>query len=112
MRTRKVVGSWSYDDGEYLVQAQYTRGSPGVYTQRNGDPGWPDDPDEIEVLSVVEDSTERKPRPDLLDAASTDARLLDALVDQARTDAVEELYERAERAHDHADDERRYARGG
>lgn len=110
MRTRKVSGSWSYEDADYVVTASYTRGSPGVYTQRNGDPGWPDDPDELEILSVVEDSDERKPRPDLLDAASTDARLLDRLVDQARTDAVEELYERAER--DHGDDEWRFARGG
>ncbi len=97
MRTRKVTGSWCYEDADYVVEAQYQRGSPGVYTQRNGDPGWPDDPDEIEVLSVVEDSEERKPRPDLLDAASTDAMLLSRLVDLARTDAVEEMYERAER---------------
>ena len=111
MRTRKVSAGWTYEGEGYTVLAQYTAGSADYFDRSWGN--WlPGDPDEIEVLSVVEDSSERTPRPDLLDAASTDAMLLSRLADAASVDAVEEMYERAERAHDHADDERRCARGG
>ena len=111
MRTRKVTGSWCYEDADYVVKASYTAGSSDYFDRSWGN--WlPGDPDEIEVLSVIEDSPARTPRPDLLDAASTDAVLLDRLAEAAQVDAVEEMYERAERAHDHADDERRCARGG
>ena len=97
MKTRKISGSWSYGGGEYVVTASIIHGA--------SDPAWcrafgtwlPGDDDELEILSVVEDSDERKPRADLLDAASTDARLLDRLAEAASIDAVEEMYERAER---------------
>lgn len=46
------------DDGYREVRAtvhyRYTKGTPDVYYLRNGDPGYPGDPDEFEVLRVVD----------------------------------------------------------
>jgi hypothetical protein len=46
-------------DGEYEVAYpkieityRYLPGSPAVYYQRNGDPGWPAEPAEMEVISA------------------------------------------------------------
>ncbi len=35
------------------VTFSYLPGSPGCWTQRNGDPGWPADPAEIEIIKAV-----------------------------------------------------------
>jgi hypothetical protein len=35
------------------VTYTYLPGNPGVRTHRNGDPGWPPDPAELDLLSVV-----------------------------------------------------------
>ena len=35
------------------IEYSFLPGSPAVMYQRNGDPGWPADPDEIEMLSAV-----------------------------------------------------------
>ena len=95
MRTRKVSAGWTYEGEGYTVLAQYTAGSADYFDRSWGN--WlPGDPDEIEVLSVAEEESGAA-RPDLLDAASTDAPLLSLLADRAMEDAVEELYERAER---------------
>ena len=80
MRTRKVSAPWTYDGEGYTVRA---------------DAAQEDDEWLIEVLSVAEESG--ADRPDLLDAASTDALLASLLADRAMEDAVEEMYERAER---------------
>lgn len=40
----------------YLVYFSFSRGSPAVMYQRNGDPGWPADPDEIEFISAKDDT--------------------------------------------------------
>ena len=42
-------------DGEVVVAVEYTytRGSPAVLYQRNGDPGWPAEPPEVEILSAT-----------------------------------------------------------
>ena len=39
----EVIGSVTY---------RYKKGDPGCMYQRNGDPGWPPEPPEIEVLSA------------------------------------------------------------
>lgn len=38
--------------GELLIGYDHTPGRPGVHTLPNGDPGFPDDPEEIEVCEV------------------------------------------------------------
>jgi hypothetical protein len=43
---------------EAVVEFAYWRGRPGVHTMPNGDPGYPDDPDELEIISVVIDGAE------------------------------------------------------
>jgi len=35
------------------ITVSYIKGSPAVMYQRNGDPGWPADPPEIELLDVA-----------------------------------------------------------
>lgn len=35
------------------VTYSYTKGTPAVMYQRNGDPGWPAEPPEIEVIGVT-----------------------------------------------------------
>lgn len=62
---------WSIEneDGsetDLAVKVDYYAGSPDVYYQRNGDPGWPGDPPEMEVLEVVESAT-KKSREDLVE---------------------------------------------
>ena len=81
MRARKVSAGWTYEGEGYVVEA-------GAAPE---DDGWI-----VEVLSVAEEESGAA-RPDLLDAASTDAGLLSMLADRALEDAVEEMYERAER---------------
>ena len=38
---------------EVQVEAEFIPGSPGRKYMANGDPGYPDDPDEINILSVI-----------------------------------------------------------
>jgi len=40
------------DDIEFEVKYNYSAGRPGVRTLSNGDPGYPDDPDEVEILEL------------------------------------------------------------
>ena len=38
---------------EVQVEAEFIPGSPGRKYMANGDPGYPDEPDEINILSVI-----------------------------------------------------------
>ena len=49
------------DNVELRIHYTFRPGSPAVMYQRNGDPGWPEDPDEIE-LDYVEIATAPQPR--------------------------------------------------
>ena len=42
------------DGAEVIVNCEYTYtpGSPAVYYQKNGDPGWPEESPEVEVVSM------------------------------------------------------------
>lgn len=42
-------------DVECEVCFDYSPGRPGVHTLRNGDPGYPDDPAELEITAVMVD---------------------------------------------------------
>ena len=108
MRTRKVSAGWVYEGEGYVVKAAYTAGSADRFDRAWGN--WlPGDPDEIEVLAVAEEESGAD-RPDLLDAASTDAALASLLADRAMEDAVEEQHERREAAAEARADAAREAR--
>jgi len=40
-------------DNEYEIEFEYRAGSPAVMYLRNGDPGYPADPDELEVIKIT-----------------------------------------------------------
>lgn len=40
-------------DNEYEIEFEYRAGRPAVMYLRNGDPGYPADPDELEVIKVT-----------------------------------------------------------
>ena len=40
-------------DVEWTAHFDYSRGRPACHTQRNGDPGWPADPPEVEVEKLT-----------------------------------------------------------
>lgn len=39
-------------DADCLVEYEYSPGRPGCHTQRNGDPGWPDEPEELSIIGA------------------------------------------------------------
>lgn len=45
-----TMGDW---EAEYEITFEFRAGRPEVRTLRNGDPGWPADPDEVEFLSIT-----------------------------------------------------------
>ena len=51
-------------DERRKVRVEVERGDPGCRTMRNGDPGWPPTPDDVEVMEVdgieVEDLTQEE----------------------------------------------------
>jgi len=40
------------DDIEFEVEYNYAAGRPGVHTLSNGDPGYPDEPAEVEIQEI------------------------------------------------------------
>ncbi len=40
-------------DNEYEIEFEYRAGRPAVMYLRNGDPGYPADPDELEVIKIT-----------------------------------------------------------
>lgn len=51
---------------DYDVRYHWIRGAPAVRYQRNGDPGWPADPDEVQIVSI-------EPKPQVSDWAPKQA---------------------------------------
>jgi hypothetical protein len=51
MNKARTCSVWIGDE-EWTAHFHYSPGRPGCHTQRNGDPGWPADPPEIEVDCV------------------------------------------------------------
>ena len=35
-----------------VICFDYDKGDPGCHTQRNGDPGWPEEPESVEITDV------------------------------------------------------------
>lgn len=55
-----------FDDRTLEVEGSYTPSTPDVHYLRNGDPGYPGDPAELEITKVVDRAT----RTDVTDAYS------------------------------------------
>ncbi len=58
-------------EAEYEVTFEYRAGRPAVWTLRNGDPGYPADPDEIEAIDIKPEigSLDAREKADALDRA-------------------------------------------
>jgi hypothetical protein len=56
MRTLTVVTEIEVNDEpiEVTIEAEFIPGMPGRRYMPNGDPGYPDEPDEINILSVLD----------------------------------------------------------
>ena len=83
MSTHKLMAAIPHGDPdlgaeiECQITFRYARGAPAVMYLRNGDPGYPADPDEIEFLSAVP-YCNGKPSP-FLDYADMQQATLDDL---------------------------------
>lgn len=51
MSQRKVF-EVAFQGIRFRVTGDYSPGRPGVHTLRNGDPGWPDEPAELDIETV------------------------------------------------------------
>ena len=92
MSTRhSQIVPFTVDDADVLAEVEYnyTKGSPAVMYQRNGDPGWPADPPEIEVLSI---QVKHKEVPDWLFDLLVDGDFYQRLFD--KHEEPEREYER------------------
>ncbi len=47
--------SFTHSGSTYSLEISfdYSPGSPGVHTLPNGDPGYPDEPDELEITEII-----------------------------------------------------------
>ena len=54
-RPCQIFGEEEYTNVGLIVEYEYTPGTPDVYTLPNGDPGYPGDPEEIEILSAIDE---------------------------------------------------------
>ncbi len=82
-----------------VIAYDYTRGYPGVHTLRNGDPGYPDEPAELDITDITVDgkSIDYLFDEDAREALADD--LLETVEDDARIDDAEAKAEwQAERA--------------
>lgn len=52
-------------DTEWTAHFDYSRGRPACHTQRNGDPGYPDDPPELYVEKLTRDGVTLFDFPDV-----------------------------------------------
>lgn len=83
------------------VEANYYPGSPAVFYERNGDPGHPEEPDEVEVLKVT-----RKDNNEELDWDSLPESVKEKLEEEVR-DQVHGTKEYNDEAKAERDSERR-----
>jgi len=78
-------------DEEWTAHFHYSPGSPGCHTQRNGDPGWPPDPPEVEVESLTRVTPgggfSVVTHPEIL--AQAEQACLDAAIQQDEDDMIE-----------------------
>ena len=55
MKREPFTTRWTIDDEDCTVEFRYYPGHPGSWYRRNGDPGDPPEPDELEVVKVTFD---------------------------------------------------------
>jgi len=78
-------------EAEYEVEFEYRAGRPAKMYLRNGDPGYPADPDEIEVVNIKPEigSLDAREKAEAIDAAQLwiDSDGYDDAIEQAASDA-------------------------
>ena len=47
-----TVTHWMGERAKLVIAFDYSKGRPGCRTRSNGDPGWPEEPEEVEVTDV------------------------------------------------------------
>jgi len=78
-----------YDDHKYELRVSYTPAYAGCHYLKNGDPGNPPEPSEMEILLAVEDGRE-------MDSDEVEALADDSLfIDTAEEAALDELQEQS-----------------
>lgn len=90
-KSRVVLDPQSSAPLALLAEWDYYPGTPDVHTLRNGDPGYPGDPPELNILSLTSDP-EGLPLDALLSFADFEDWLADALqpdIDAALQDALD-----------------------
>ena len=65
----------------YSIEYSYTPGTPDVPYLRNGDPGYPGDPDEIDIIKVfyMEKELTTEEQQEILDTEKGKVSIIDAL---------------------------------
>ena len=84
-----------YREVEIQVEVSYTPGDPGCRTMRNGDPGWPPSPAEVEIESGL---------------VNVDGRWIDLDLSKLTKAEVEAVEEAAEAAFGTREEQREAAR--
>ena len=83
--------NWEVSEGEERkleVTGNYSAATPHVYYLSNGDPGYPGDPSEFEILEILD---EKGPiSEELFDKLTEDDKFLDAVYDKTDEAAVTE----------------------
>ena len=51
----KKITLYDDDDYELEITGDYSLREPGCHTQKNGDPGWPEEPESFEISEVKRD---------------------------------------------------------
>ena len=79
----------SIDGSDVQVDFEYHPAVPGRMYMRNGDPGYPDEPAEVEILSVIRDG-------DKLDFDKLPKGEQDDLLDRCHQYAKQSIYDYAD----------------
>jgi hypothetical protein len=48
-----LIAEMPLGDASVIVEYEYTPGRPGMRTLRNGDPGYPDEPAQVNIIQVL-----------------------------------------------------------
>lgn len=76
---RKYIASIGGREYEATLKIRYLRGRPGVWYLRNGDPGYPPEPDDFDIVAVICDGADERIRDRIAEIAYEDDDLRDAI---------------------------------
>ncbi len=96
-----VEVGWQHDETDFRIRCRYTPGTPDRGPDMKCAGGYPGDPPDLDVLSVREDRTGGRERPDLVEVAEQDLdRIQDAAAEEYsdREDALYDTREESDEA--------------